>query len=136
MLWKFFSFQIFKFNYSIFKVAPEVNAPPPPPVVPPVSPSLTNIPSFISKDKLQGRISETTIPMDKKRVLAFDEVPGPPVFRHIARLWSVIPVVGTEMTASAIQYMLSAGKIFGNFGHFCYIPIIYNINTHLNITFR
>lgn len=49
-----------------------------------------------------------------KRVLPFEEVPGPALFRHIARMWSVIPVVGTEMTASAIQYMLSAGKLFGN----------------------
>lgn len=80
--------------------------------MPPMAP-LSQVPSFIANDKLQKQ-PEQIVPVDNKRILPFEEVPGPPVFRHIARVWSVIPVVGTEVTASAIQYMLSAGKLFGN----------------------
>lgn len=58
-----------------------------------------------------------------RKSLSFDEVPGPKALRHLARFWSFVPVVGTQVTASAIQYLLSAGKIFGNCPFFDSIKI-------------
>ncbi|KAF2889052.1 hypothetical protein ILUMI_17121 [Ignelater luminosus] len=49
-----------------------------------------------------------------RKSLSFDEVPGPKALRHLAKFWSFVPVMGTQVTASAIQYLLSAGKIFGS----------------------
>lgn len=87
-------------------------------------PNLGVVPAFVSSDKLQ-RSPEQSVSVDNKKVLSFEEVPGPLIFRQIAKVWSVIPVVGTEVTASAIQYMLSAGKLFGNFVDFCFTSFFY-----------
>lgn len=74
----------------------------------------------MTTEKLQKSPTPNVVTIDNKQVLSFDEIPGPPVFRHIARVWNVIPVMSTEMTASAIQYMLSAGKLFGNSVNFLF----------------
>lgn len=44
---------------------------------------------------------------------SFDEVPGPPLLKRVSKFWTFVPVLSNQVTASTIQYMLSAGKIFG-----------------------
>lgn len=53
-----------------------------------------------------------TIP-EPKATATFDEVPGPVSLKRLARFWTFVPIVGTQVTASTIQYLLSAGKLFG-----------------------
>ncbi|XP_022912499.1 probable cytochrome P450 301a1, mitochondrial isoform X2 [Onthophagus taurus] len=45
-----------------------------------------------------------------KTAAPFDEVPGPPFLKSLAKFWSFVPVVGTQVTASTVQYLLSAGS--------------------------
>lgn len=54
----------------------------------------------------------TTAVSDNPSV-SFDDIPGPHSLRLISKFWSTIPVMGTEVTVSIIQYLLSGGKFFG-----------------------
>lgn len=53
------------------------------------------------------------VAVDVEKSGSFDDIPGPPILQSIAKFWKVIPVINTEVTANTIQYMLSAGKLFG-----------------------
>lgn len=48
-----------------------------------------------------------------KKSPTFDDMPGPTVLKYLSKMWTLIPVIGNQVTASSIQYLLSAGKIFG-----------------------
>ncbi|CAH1117698.1 unnamed protein product [Phaedon cochleariae] len=48
-----------------------------------------------------------------EQFLSFDDIPGPKSLRMISKFWGMIPVMGTELTVSIIQYFLSGGKFFG-----------------------
>lgn len=50
---------------------------------------------------------------DPQKPVPFDDVPGPTILKQIAKFWKAVPVVGSEVTASTLQYILSAGKMFG-----------------------
>lgn len=52
---------------------------------------------------------------ETKSTAPFDDVPGPVFLKRLARFWTFVPVIGTQVTASTIQYLLSAGKLFGKF---------------------
>ncbi|KAF5286768.1 hypothetical protein FQA39_LY04191 [Lamprigera yunnana] len=49
-----------------------------------------------------------------RKSVSFDEMPGPKYLRYLAKLWSFFPIMGTQVTASAMQYLLSAGRTFGS----------------------
>ncbi|KAK4886050.1 hypothetical protein RN001_002321 [Aquatica leii] len=49
-----------------------------------------------------------------RKSLSFDEVPGPKYLKYLSKFWSFFPVMGTQVTASTVQYLLSAGKVYGN----------------------
>lgn len=87
-------------------------APPPQPL----QTSIGNIetrPDVVSSVIGDLPLKKESVPTDLQKSLSFDEIPGPLILQSIAKFWKVIPVMGTEVTANAIQYMLSAGKIFG-----------------------
>ncbi|KAJ8912148.1 hypothetical protein NQ315_013197 [Exocentrus adspersus] len=44
--------------------------------------------------------------------LSFDDIPGPISLQLISKFWGTIPIMGTELTVSIIQYLLSGGKFF------------------------
>ncbi|XP_050512299.1 probable cytochrome P450 301a1, mitochondrial [Diabrotica virgifera virgifera] len=44
--------------------------------------------------------------------ISFDEIPGPISLRLISKFWSLIPIMGTELTVTVVQYLLSGGKFF------------------------
>lgn len=70
-----------------------------------------------TKDVLAGvyvKVGQVdTIPDAPIASSAFEDVPGPVFLKRLARFWTFVPVVGTQVTASTIQYLLSAGKLFG-----------------------
>lgn len=49
----------------------------------------------------------------KTETIPFDEIPGPVSLRLISKFWGMIPIMGTEITVSVVQYLLSGGKFFG-----------------------
>lgn len=53
-------------------------------------------------------------PTTVKDALSFDDIPGPSILKRLSKFWTYIPVFSNQITASTLQYMLSAGKIFGN----------------------
>ncbi|KAJ8952422.1 hypothetical protein NQ318_014514, partial [Aromia moschata] len=63
-------------------------------------------PHFLSPTAQPSAITDT-------RSVSFDDIPGPRTLRLISKFWGTIPVVGTELTVSIIQYLLSGGKFFG-----------------------
>ncbi|CAH0560806.1 unnamed protein product [Brassicogethes aeneus] len=73
------------------------------PFVNPVSPTTTRVIPPLS--------TEIHKPIN---VSSFDDVPGPVSLNFLSKIWNVIPVIGTEITSRMIQYMLSAGKLFGS----------------------
>ncbi|CAG2063602.1 unnamed protein product, partial [Timema podura] len=42
-----------------------------------------------------------------KLALPFDEVPGPQILKILAKIWKYIPLVGTQITASAMVYFIN-----------------------------
>lgn len=44
---------------------------------------------------------------------SFDDIPGPVSLRLISKFWNMFPIMGTELTLSVVQYLLSGGKFFG-----------------------
>ncbi|XP_057651865.1 probable cytochrome P450 301a1, mitochondrial [Diorhabda carinulata] len=50
---------------------------------------------------------------DTTETISFDEIPGPISLRLISKFWGMIPIMGTEITVSVVQYLLSGGKFFG-----------------------
>lgn len=58
---------------------------------------------------------------DTQKPVPFDEVPGPVILKQISKFWKTVPIVGTEVTASTLQYILSAGKMFGKSLNICFI---------------
>lgn len=50
-----------------------------------------------------------------RKSVPFDEMPGPLLLRHIAQAWRYLPVMGSQVTTGALQYLLNAGKILGKF---------------------
>nr|CAD7407531.1 unnamed protein product [Timema poppensis] len=42
-----------------------------------------------------------------KLALPFDEVPGPRILKILAKIWKYIPLVGTQITASAMVYFIN-----------------------------
>lgn len=69
-----------------------------------------------SKDALSNvyvKVGQVDAIPEPKTAAAFDEVPGPIFLKRLARFWTFVPVIGTQVTASTIQYLLSAGKLFG-----------------------
>ncbi|KAK9753276.1 Cytochrome P450 [Popillia japonica] len=67
-----------------------------------------------TKDVLAGvyvKVGQVdTIPDAPIASSAFEDVPGPVFLKRLARFWTFVPVVGTQVTASTIQYLLSAGS--------------------------
>lgn len=51
--------------------------------------------------------------IDEKRAASIDEIPGPTALRVISSAWSYLPIIGTQLTANTMQYLLGAGKLFG-----------------------
>ncbi|CAG9858257.1 unnamed protein product [Phyllotreta striolata] len=52
-------------------------------------------------------------PATKGETVPFDDIPGPISLRLISKFWGMIPMMGTEITVSVVQYLLSGGKFFG-----------------------
>lgn len=66
--------------------------------------------STVSKVIIQyGEAAET------RDSLSFDDIPGPAFLKRISKFWTYIPVFSNQVTASTLQYMLGAGKMFGTF---------------------
>ncbi|GJQ83156.1 putative cytochrome P-450 [Trypoxylus dichotomus] len=70
-----------------------------------------------NKDILSGvyvKVGQVDSIVETKATAAFDDVPGPIILKRLAKFWTFVPVIGTQVTASTIQYLLSAGKLFGS----------------------
>nr|QZM07448.1 cytochrome P450 monooxygenase CYP334B1 [Lasioderma serricorne] len=48
-----------------------------------------------------------------QKALPYDDIPGPVSLQFIAKMFRFIPVIGTKLTITAVQHLLSGGKIFG-----------------------
>lgn len=75
-----------------------------------VSGSLKDKPSDVST--INTKCGEA---VEVKDALSFDDIPGPSILKKMSKFWTYIPVFSNQITASTLQYMLSAGKIFGTY---------------------
>lgn len=62
-------------------------------------------PESILPETLQTNALSTSVP--------FNEVPGPKLLQRLAKLLHFIPVIGNQVTANTVQYMLGANKLLG-----------------------
>jgi hypothetical protein len=44
------------------------------------------------------------------KAISFDNIPGPISLRIIHRIWGMLPVISTQITGGAIQYLLAVGN--------------------------
>ncbi|CAH2009398.1 unnamed protein product [Acanthoscelides obtectus] len=58
--------------------------------------------------------AKKTAPIISHNMFSYDEIPGPLTLRMINKFWSMIPVMGSEVTVRIIQYLLSGGRFFGD----------------------
>ncbi|KAJ8970782.1 hypothetical protein NQ317_003496, partial [Molorchus minor] len=73
----------------------------------------TEKPVELQTSQLISPTLQTSTSVADSRSVTFDDIPGPYTLRYISKFWSTIPIVGTEVTVSIVQYLLSGGKFFG-----------------------
>lgn len=72
----------------------------------------SKIPQYVKVNEFISGVPKATTPA-KEGKSSFDDIPGPISLRLISKFWSMFPIMGTELTLSIVQYLLSGGKLFG-----------------------
>lgn len=80
---------------------------------PPTPTSTSEVPPTINVTHMMENTQKSIVKTDQQ-TNSFDDIPGPISLRLISKFWSMIPMVGTELTVRVIQYLLSGGHFFGD----------------------
>lgn len=72
----------------------------------------TKAPEFVKVNPYLNTGANQVTPV-KDQKSSFDDIPGPVSLRLISKFWGMFPIMGTELTLSIVQYLLSGGKFFG-----------------------
>nr|CAI5818008.1 unnamed protein product [Callosobruchus analis] len=86
--------------------APVIEKPPPSATKEPPKPAPIRVSEYLDPQKVSSVTSHKTF--------SYDEIPGPISLRLINKFWSMLPVMGSEVTVSVIQYLLSGGRFFSD----------------------
>lgn len=89
--------------------AVRISTPGPPPSVSRTNDNENNNVVVTGLDDLL-RDQESTKIEEYRKSVSFDDVPGPAVFKYIAKGWSYLPMLSNQVTVNTAQYLLSAGS--------------------------
>ncbi|XP_063927892.1 probable cytochrome P450 301a1, mitochondrial isoform X2 [Zophobas morio] len=70
----------------------------------------------VQKPELNVVVDTTTIKRSVvadhiTKAISFDNIPGPISLRIIHRIWGLLPIISTQITGGAIQYLLAVGSL-------------------------